>query len=154
MKMRSTSSTMTFSFVSCAHSGDAANNVARQTATLDAQPIPHKLVDFILSPDRLSPEPRPGRPGHTILPWKRAILYELAATVLSALALRIFFCKAIQNAPQAPAKENPMDDITGLAAVVMLLGMPTAILAMYTFYRVRKLRTEERLAAIQRGVAV
>ena len=48
-----------------------------------------------------------------------------------------------------------MDDITGLAAVVMLLGMPTAILAMYTFYRVRKLRTEERLAAIQqRGVAV
>jgi hypothetical protein len=47
-----------------------------------------------------------------------------------------------------------MNDITGLAAVVMLLGMPTAVLAMYTFYRVRKLRTEERLAAIQRGVAV
>jgi hypothetical protein len=47
-----------------------------------------------------------------------------------------------------------MDDITGLTAVVMLLGMPTAILAMFTFYRVRKLRTEERLAAIQRGVAV
>jgi hypothetical protein len=47
-----------------------------------------------------------------------------------------------------------MDDITGLAAVVMFLGMPTAILAMYTFYRVRKLRTEERLAVIQRGVAV
>jgi hypothetical protein len=32
--------------------------------------------------------------------------------------------------------------------------MPTAILAMYTFYRVRKLRTEERLAAISRGVNV
>lgn len=47
-----------------------------------------------------------------------------------------------------------MDGITGLAAVIMLFGMPTAILAMYTFYRVRKLRTEERLAAIQRGVAV
>jgi hypothetical protein len=47
-----------------------------------------------------------------------------------------------------------MDGITGLAAVVMIFGMPTAILAMYTFYRVRKLRTEERLAAIQRGVAV
>jgi hypothetical protein len=47
-----------------------------------------------------------------------------------------------------------MDGITGLAAVVMALGMPTAILAMYTFYRVRKLRTEERLAAIQRGVNV
>jgi hypothetical protein len=47
-----------------------------------------------------------------------------------------------------------MDGLTGLAAVIMLLGMPTAVLAMYTFYRVRKLRTEERLAAITRGVAV
>jgi len=47
-----------------------------------------------------------------------------------------------------------MDGITGLAAVVMFLGMPVAILAMYTFYRVRKLRTEERLAAMQRGVNV
>jgi hypothetical protein len=47
-----------------------------------------------------------------------------------------------------------MDGVTGLAAVIMLLGMPTAAIAMYTFYRVRKLRTEERLAAIQRGVSV
>lgn len=47
-----------------------------------------------------------------------------------------------------------MGDITGLAAVVMIFGMPTAVLGMYTFYRVRKLRTEERLAAIQRGVSV
>ena len=47
-----------------------------------------------------------------------------------------------------------MDGITGLAAVVMFLGMPVALLAMYTFYRVRKLRTEERLAAMQRGVNV
>jgi hypothetical protein len=47
-----------------------------------------------------------------------------------------------------------MDGITGLAAVVMIFGMPTAILGMYTFYRVRKLRTEERLAAMQRGVSV
>lgn len=46
-----------------------------------------------------------------------------------------------------------MDDFTGLAAVVMLLGMPTAAIAMYTFYRIRKLRTDEHLAAIQRGVA-
>ena len=36
----------------------------------------------------------------------------------------------------------------------MIFGMPTAILGMYTFYRVRKLRTEERLAAMQRGVSV
>ena len=47
-----------------------------------------------------------------------------------------------------------MEGITGLAAIVMIFGMPTAVLGMYTFYRVRKLRTEERLAAIQRGVAV
>jgi hypothetical protein len=50
--------------------------------------------------------------------------------------------------------EDAMDGMTGLAAVVMIFGMPTAALGMYTFYRVRKLRTEERLAAIQRGVSV
>jgi hypothetical protein len=47
-----------------------------------------------------------------------------------------------------------MDGLTGLAAVIMVFGMPTAILGMYTFYRVRKLRTEERMAAMQRGVTV
>ena len=47
-----------------------------------------------------------------------------------------------------------MDGLTGLAAVVMIFGMPTAVLGMYSFYRVRKLRTEERLAAISRGVSV
>ncbi len=47
-----------------------------------------------------------------------------------------------------------MDGITGLAAVIMVLGMPTAVVGMYTFYRVRKLRTEERMAAMQRGVNV
>jgi hypothetical protein len=50
--------------------------------------------------------------------------------------------------------EDIMDNITGLAVVILIFGMPTAGFAMYTFYRVRKLRTEERLAAIQRGVAV
>jgi hypothetical protein len=44
------------------------------------------------------------------------------------------------------------DNIIGLAAVVMSLGIPMA--AMYTFYRVRKLRSEERMAAIARGVSV
>jgi len=47
-----------------------------------------------------------------------------------------------------------MDGLTGLVAVIMIFGMPTSALAMYTFYRVRKLRTEERLAAINRGVTV
>jgi preprotein translocase subunit Sss1 len=44
------------------------------------------------------------------------------------------------------------NNIVGLAAVVMALGIPMA--GMYTFFRVRKLRSEERLAAIARGVDV
>jgi Domain of unknown function (DUF6249) len=36
--------------------------------------------------------------------------------------------------------------------VIMVFGIPIA--AMYTFYRVRKLRTEERLAAIARGTSI
>jgi hypothetical protein len=47
-----------------------------------------------------------------------------------------------------------MGEITGLAAVVMFLTIPIAAIAMYTFYRVRKLRTDERLAAMQRGVDI
>ncbi|MFZ1918587.1 MAG: DUF6249 domain-containing protein [Terriglobales bacterium] len=43
-------------------------------------------------------------------------------------------------------------NIVGFAAVVLSLGIPMA--AMYTFYRVRKLRTDERLAALARGVNV
>ena len=45
-----------------------------------------------------------------------------------------------------------MDDMTGLVAVIMIFGIPLA--AMYTYYRVRRLRTEERLAAIARGADV
>lgn len=44
------------------------------------------------------------------------------------------------------------NNIIGLAAVVMTLGIPMA--AMYTFYRVRRLRTDERLAALARGVSI
>ncbi len=40
----------------------------------------------------------------------------------------------------------------GLVAVSLFFGIPLA--AMYTYYRVRKLRTEERLAAIARGTNV
>jgi|SRR5271166_2216631 len=47
-----------------------------------------------------------------------------------------------------------MDGLTGLAAVVMLFSLPMVVVGMYTFYRVRKLRTDERLAAMQRGVSV
>lgn len=47
-----------------------------------------------------------------------------------------------------------MNDITGLAAVVMLFSIPLGAIGMYTYYRVNKLHTEERLAAIARGVNV
>jgi hypothetical protein len=47
-----------------------------------------------------------------------------------------------------------MEGLTGLAAVVMFLALPLAAVFMYTFYRVRKLRTEERVAAMQRGVNI
>jgi hypothetical protein len=43
-------------------------------------------------------------------------------------------------------------NLVGLVAVIMVFGIPLA--AMYTFYHVRKLRTDERLAAIARGVNV
>ncbi len=47
-----------------------------------------------------------------------------------------------------------MDGITGLAAVVMFFALPLTVAALYTFYRVRKLRTDERLAAMSRGVNI
>jgi len=43
-------------------------------------------------------------------------------------------------------------DLVGLVAIIMTLGIPLG--GMYTYYRVRKLRTEERMAAIARGVNV
>lgn len=43
-------------------------------------------------------------------------------------------------------------DVIGLVAVILSLGIPIA--ALYTYYRVRKLRSEERLAAIARGVEI
>ncbi len=40
----------------------------------------------------------------------------------------------------------------GLVAVTLFFGIPLA--AMYTYFRIRKLKTEERLAAIARGANV
>jgi len=44
------------------------------------------------------------------------------------------------------------DNLVGLVAATLFFGVPLA--AMYTYYRVRKLRTEERLAAIAHGANV
>jgi len=43
-------------------------------------------------------------------------------------------------------------DVIGLVAVVLTCGIPLAL--MYTYYRVRKLRSEERLAALARGAEI
>jgi len=43
-------------------------------------------------------------------------------------------------------------EIIPVVAIIMVFGIPMA--AMYTFYHVRRLRTEERLAAIGRGATV
>jgi hypothetical protein len=42
--------------------------------------------------------------------------------------------------------------VIGLVAVALTCGIPLAVI--YAFYRVRKLRTEERLAALARGAAI
>jgi hypothetical protein len=41
------------------------------------------------------------------------------------------------------------EDLIGLVAVILFLGIPLG--GLYTYYRVRKLRTEERLAALSHG---
>ena len=44
------------------------------------------------------------------------------------------------------------DNIVPVVAIIMVFGIPMA--ALYTYYRVRRLRSEERMAAIARGVSV
>ena len=43
-------------------------------------------------------------------------------------------------------------ELIGLVAVILFMGIPLG--ALYTYYRVRKLRSEERLAAIARGASI
>ena len=43
-------------------------------------------------------------------------------------------------------------ELIGLVAVTLGMGVPLG--ALYTYFRVRKLRSEERLAAIARGVDI
>ena len=46
------------------------------------------------------------------------------------------------------------DNVVGLAAVVLCLGFPTAAVWAWAWYKSRKLRTDERMAAIARGLNV
>jgi hypothetical protein len=45
-----------------------------------------------------------------------------------------------------------MDNMIGLVAVIMAFGIPLG--AFYTYYHVRKLRSQERLAALARGAEI
>ena len=79
----------------------------------------------------------------------------VALLELSPHCLRTFQCQEFHTAKRGSAawKEWTMDgNIVGFAAVIMIFGIPMA--ALYTYYRVRKLRTDERLAALARGVNV
>jgi hypothetical protein len=59
----------------------------------------------------------------------------------------------INRAFSATWKEQIMGgDLIGLVAVTLGMGVPLGML--YTYYRVRKLRSEERLASIARGVSI
>ena len=54
---------------------------------------------------------------------------------------------------ESKEKEQDMGgELIGLVAVTLGMGVPLG--ALYTYYRVRKLRSEERLAAIARGVEI
>jgi hypothetical protein len=67
------------------------------------------------------------------------------------LILKAAFDRKCAN--HAAKGAHTMDgNLVGLVAVIMVFGIPIA--AMYTFYHVRKLRTDERLAALARGVNV
>jgi hypothetical protein len=74
---------------------------------------------------------------------------------------RVPITRAAQRPQRFPnqvfiAQERNMNDIgggmIGLVAVILSLGIPMA--GMYTYYRIRKLKADERMAAIARGVAV
>jgi hypothetical protein len=57
------------------------------------------------------------------------------------------------SAAHQELKEHLMGgELIGLVAVILGMGVPLG--ALYTYYRVRKLRSEERLAAIARGVEI
>jgi Domain of unknown function (DUF6249) len=45
-----------------------------------------------------------------------------------------------------------MEQAIGFVAVILSLSIPLG--GLYTYYRVRKLRTEERLAAIAKGIPI
>jgi hypothetical protein len=47
-----------------------------------------------------------------------------------------------------------MNDFTGLVAVVMFFAVPLTAMVVYGWYRVSKMRSEERMAALARGVNV
>ena len=89
--------------------------------------------------------------GATGVPARRT---WLDVTELLPRLPRISNQSGLKTGRRRNRKEQFMGDITGLAAVVMLFSIPIVAIAFYGYYRVSKLRTEERLAALARGVNV
>src|SRR5260370_32090379 len=60
--------------------------------------------------------------------------------------------KCALPAPKREKEHTMGGELIGLVAVTLGMGVPLG--ALYTYYRVRKLRSEERLAAIAPGVHI
>src|SRR5260370_9452921 len=60
--------------------------------------------------------------------------------------------RRLRQAPKRKKEHTMGGELIGLVAVILGMGVPLG--ALYTYYRVRKLRSEERLAAIARGVDI
>jgi hypothetical protein len=82
----------------------------------------------------------------------RLVTTELFPTVSRTSLRQTVPAYTVSTAPHTHKGASMNGEFIGLIAVIMSLGIPMA--AMYTYFRVRKLRTEERLAAIARGVDV
>ena len=139
---------MTFSLVSCANN---AWTVISKATPANGQGG-RSLISFCLQTTRESQAPNYFWLEALVrakLAWnhgtfpRTAPYYPVKASEFSTASLRR------KQEGELPWTESPVSPQSSWS-----WRYPPRILAMYTFYRVRKLRTEERLAAIQRGVTV
>jgi hypothetical protein len=89
------------------------------------------------------------------MPAKPAMTYrsdEISPAELFLQACVPAYGEAMKRTRAGWRMDEMDSNIVGLAAIVMSLGIPMA--AMYTFFRVRRLRSEERMAAMARGINV
>src|SRR5258708_31894841 len=112
----------------------------------------------IISPERLLVRCAPSQECHYVRQFLTSAFSEMLTPLSSSVAgtflagsayLLLKAVPPIKCALPAPKreKEHTMGgELIGLVAVILGMGVPLG--ALYTYYRVRKLRSEERLAAI------